>query len=314
MLDIEDLEELITLDSISKDESKFKKFRKNADDISRMLVNSQYTTIKDYGHRISSCANYLKFSQCYEGLKLIDANFCRVRVCPICQWRRSLKYRAIYFKHIERMKAATTNWQLLTLTVKNPHINELDNTIKQMERAFTRIFRADRVESLLNDKPHWIKCLEVNAGKKNKNHCHPHFHILLGFKKGHYIDQSRWALMWKEKLEVNYMPIVDIRQIKQPLTNKSMCEVLKYISKATDLIESGPRWTESYIIQMDGKHCIRSSNFFKNKHNQEANQKTENLINVGDRQTKIEIPGLDHLEFTYNKPLKTYTLIQNKIL
>lgn len=308
MLNIDDVADIITLDSLTESETNFRLLRKNTDVISNMLMVSQYGKLQDYGYKMNNCATYLKFGQCENGLKLLDANFCRVRVCPICQWRRALKYRSIYFKKIQAMINLTPNWQLLTLTIKSPPINKLGETVDRMQNAYRKIFRADNVQSVLGDRPEWIRCLEVNYNPERKQYSHPHYHVLLGFKEGHYISQPDWCRLWKRGLEINYRPIVDIRQAKSPLCKKSLCEILKYISKPSDLIKGGRQWVENYSLEMEGKRCIESSQFFKNYGGIWTPNGKENLINVGGDGEKVELPDLDRLEFRYNRELKTYTL------
>ena len=42
--------------------------------------------------RVSQCGSYLDFGVLPDGTKkLVKANFCRDRLCPMCNWRRSLK-------------------------------------------------------------------------------------------------------------------------------------------------------------------------------------------------------------------------------
>ena len=42
--------------------------------------------------RIGDCAPFAEFERLPEGtLKLHKSSFCRCRLCPMCQWRRSLK-------------------------------------------------------------------------------------------------------------------------------------------------------------------------------------------------------------------------------
>lgn len=42
--------------------------------------------------RVSQCGSYLDFGILPDGTKkLVKANFCRDRLCPLCNWRRSLK-------------------------------------------------------------------------------------------------------------------------------------------------------------------------------------------------------------------------------
>src|SRR5688572_19486658 len=41
--------------------------------------------------RMEDCAHFLTFKLTDEGLKLYQAYLCKVRLCPLCNWRRSLK-------------------------------------------------------------------------------------------------------------------------------------------------------------------------------------------------------------------------------
>jgi hypothetical protein len=43
--------------------------------------------------RVSQCGSYLDFGVLPDGTKkLVKANFCRDRLCPMCNWRRSLSF------------------------------------------------------------------------------------------------------------------------------------------------------------------------------------------------------------------------------
>ena len=56
-----------------------------------------------YAQRMSECSQWLDFlliSSDEQAIlfKLKSAKFCRTRNCPICQWRRALKWRARFFR------------------------------------------------------------------------------------------------------------------------------------------------------------------------------------------------------------------------
>ncbi|MFY0080253.1 protein rep, partial [Acinetobacter baumannii] len=67
--------------------------------------------------------------------------FCRVRHCPVCQWRRSLRMRALMYKNIESVMNSypSHRWIFLTLTVKNPHVTDLRSTLKEMNAGWQRL-------------------------------------------------------------------------------------------------------------------------------------------------------------------------------
>ena len=64
--------------------------------------------------RMRECANWLAFLRNSDGsLKLHDARFCRVRLCPVCQWRRALKTFAQMSQVLTLPKLRDTNLYFL---------------------------------------------------------------------------------------------------------------------------------------------------------------------------------------------------------
>ena len=79
--------------------------------------------------RLRQCATELVYS--YDpttGLKrLKSANFCSVRLCPMCQWRRALKTYLHMTKIYNAVEADRPRAYIyLTLTMRNMPLDELD--------------------------------------------------------------------------------------------------------------------------------------------------------------------------------------------
>jgi plasmid rolling circle replication initiator protein Rep len=210
-----------------------------------------------HASRIQSCGSFLEWWQADSGeYTLAHANFCRVPNCPMCQWRRALRWRSKFLTVLPEIQAQypSARWVMLTLTLRNCPLSELRETIKHMGQSFRRL-------SQLADFPleGWIKSLEVTrvwdwydgSGRylgrhgttwyfdhkapdsvkatwtvKPTDEVHPHFHnfgmVLPSYFSGTgYVKQSEWAEMWQQSLRVDYSPIVDIRAVKgkkgQPL-------------------------------------------------------------------------------------------------
>ncbi|WP_425333843.1 protein rep, partial [Klebsiella pneumoniae] len=74
-------------------------------------------------------------------IKLKSAHFCRVRHCPVCQWRKSLMWKARYWKALPEIqsKYPSGRWLFFTLTVRNCEITEVKNTIQNMHKAFIKL-------------------------------------------------------------------------------------------------------------------------------------------------------------------------------
>lgn len=210
---------------------------------------------------LNECAKILEFNlkrntaTLEEKLKLACMNSCGDRFCPMCQWRKQLKYSALVFKQLRDLNQKTPlRYIFLTLTVQNCELEHLRATIKRMNQAFQRMSQTKRfTNSVLGS----IRVLEFTINPKNKS-LHPHFHTLLAVKPSYfnrntdkYIKQSEWREMWQKALKTNYLPQVNIKIIKSKnqVANESqnadttteqaysaaVAEMLKYPLKDTDL-------------------------------------------------------------------------------
>ena len=94
-----------------------------------------------WADRVNDCGNYLEFYNWEKaGLKIKKANFCGDRLCPICNWRRSLRMFAKLSKIIQSEQYKNTDYRnlFLTLTVRNCNIDKLHAAIKNISYFFLR--------------------------------------------------------------------------------------------------------------------------------------------------------------------------------
>lgn len=172
-------------------------------------------------------------------LKLKSAYFCRVRHCPVCQWRRAKMWSARFFDAFPLIYAdyPKMRYIFLTLTVANCHVSELRSTVQDMNKAFKRMSEKKGFPAL-----GYVRSLEVTPEKdeyrneKNEysdkpkkgyslirkarpDYCHPHFHVLMAVKSSYfngrdYLNKEDYAELWQQALRVDYKPVVDIRIVK----------------------------------------------------------------------------------------------------
>lgn len=197
---------------------------------SQMIANAYAGTAYDkYFERMSSCGGWLRFAlvptESGEVVhKLQSAHFCHVRHCPICQWRRSLMWRARVFRVMPRIIAdyLGKRFVYLTLTVRNCEIDQLGETLTHMSESWQRLSQRKQFPAL-----GWLRTTEVTRGKDGT--AHPHFHALLmvnsNYFKKHYISQKKWIELWRESLRVEYDPSVRVNVVKprsKPNTDTSV--------------------------------------------------------------------------------------------
>ena len=206
-----------------------------------------------YAERMSHCSGLLRFGWSNNlatgetRLRLREAHFCRVRNCPVCQWRRSLMWQARFYQSLPKIIESypLARWVFLTLTVRNCAITELGSTLSAMNSAFQRLKVRKEFKPVLG----WIRTVEVTRGKDGS--AHPHFHTLMMVPSSwftrDYVKHARWVSLWQECLRVTYEPNVDIRPVKTKALGDGPCEsiaaalqgavaeTLKYAVKPSDM-------------------------------------------------------------------------------
>lgn len=243
----------VSLSSYSAKDKPWDTHRGQAQDVQRIYGAAM--EFERYARRIGDCSGVLRFGQQINQdtgeiqLKLRETFFCRVRHCPVCQWRRSLMWQARFYQALPELEQhyPKTRWLFLTLTVKNCPIEDLKTTLQAMNQAWQRFIKRKEFKPVQG----FIRTTEVTRSKTGE--AHPHFHILLMvppsyFKGGNYVRQSRWTEVWQDCLRVTYTPVVHIQTVKNlnkddPRTGlqRAVSETLKYSVKPDDMIDY-PEW------------------------------------------------------------------------
>lgn len=223
--------------------------------------------------RMKDCANWLAFLRKEDGsMKLHDARFCRVRLCPICQWRRSLKTFAQMSQVLELARADGYQFIFLTLTVRNCDGSKLSSELTHLLLSFNRLMKYKDVQKAV--KGYYRGC-EVTHNTVTDEY-HPHLHVILAvkstyFKGAVYLSQERWTELWQRALQVNYTPIVDVRRCKGGV--KAIAEACKYAVKPSDIInfEDWDMTVETLRIldnALEGRRFIGLGGILKELHKQ----------------------------------------------
>lgn len=242
-----------------------------------------------YAIRIFQCSQILQFAPTPEKLVLKKAFFCRVRYCPVCQWRRSLLWRAVMFQQLPAIKEKypAYRWVFLTLTVKNPQVTDLRETLKAMNSAWQRMAQTKAFRSAVRG---FIRTTEVTRGKDGEMMAHPHFHVLLlvdsTYFNRNYIKQYDWMVMWQKALRVNYEPSVYVKAVKpskegeKENLDKAICETLKYSVKPSDIAldDDGGAWLHEMTRQTLNMRFIATGGVLKGVLKPEENITQEDML------------------------------------
>lgn len=219
--------------------------------------------------RLRECGKVLTFRVYEDGTRRLDSmNSCRVRLCPICTWRRSLKIFSQTKQIVERIAADYGyRYVMLTLTVKSCEGSDLSATLDTILQAWNRLLQLKEVKAMCKG---WYRSLEIvhdvspfitrdmwygnpekhirsrkayyvarglKIGDENPayNKFHPHIHALIAvqpsyFTSRYYLKQKRWSELWGDCLRADYEPRVDIRCVKGASMD-DLCKAVAEVAK-----------------------------------------------------------------------------------
>lgn len=256
--------DLVWLSDVSPKDKSWDAHRAYSDMVSYLY---SLTEFERYAERIGACSPRLEFALTPDDAGLVEfklqsTRFCRVRTCPVCQWRRSLMWRARFCKRFPRVVQdyPTSRWLFLTLTVRNCDVTELRSTLNHMTQAWRRLIQRKQFPA-----EGFIKSTEVTRSKDGT--AHPHIHAILMvpgsyFNSKAYLSQREWTRLWQECLQIDYVPVVNIKAVKGKRNRlepsrvdlgadlmAAVIETLKYSIKEADLV-ADPRWLEELTHQI----------------------------------------------------------------
>lgn len=300
------------LSDIFPKEKTWDKHRANADRIASYYASAGPDSFNRYAQRIRDCSQWLEFRlipESSEGLlklKLSDARFCRIRHCPVCQWRRSLIWKAKAYKILPKVVAdyPKCRWLFITLTVRNCQIEELRITLNWLNKAFKRL-----TELKAWPAKGWIKSVEVTKGQDGIS-AHPHLHILAMvapsyFSHG-YISQPKWVALWQQCLRSDYPPVIHVKAIaKHDDPTVMIPEILKYQVKEPDLV-ADREWLLELTRQVHKTRAIAIGGVLK-QYMRESEEEHEHQDLMGNYEEADEVEE-GNLYFRWRRGLKRYSI------
>jgi len=242
---------------------------------------------------VKDCGTVLEFKRFLSdgSMKLHQANFCKVRLCPMCAWRRSLKIFGQVSQVMDKaLEEKDYRFIFLTLTCKNVEGEDLAGQLDDLFGAYSKMMRRRPIKRAIKG---WFRALEVThdtdrfitekryeKGKKhyeklgikpgdvnpNFDTYHPHFHVVLMVTKSYftnpdyYINHATWRKFWQESMQVDYEPQVNVKAFQtktKDQTAKSIAETAKYTVKSRDFIirdqngEVDEELTDSAVLILD---------------------------------------------------------------
>lgn len=292
------LKDISPLDSLSYDErfvndslesvlSRAEKLQNSSDTLRQYLVRHLISEKKaEQAHYTATCGSFLMFKQYKNAehtLTLEKANFCKHPMCPVCAWRRHLKYSKI----IERAIDVGHYRYLYHIVLGIPNVNELsrEELMRLKERGATFVKQKLSASS-------YISNLEVVCHGKG---IHPHLHMLVETpdfitnSREYVMDMSqKWLLHYTKGLSNRATLIERYRGFTFFLTGITKAQRAGMAQELTKYIVKGDFTSD------DGEHVATVARAIKGVRKMSSSGEFKRAMTVAKQQLAIE--GADKLE------------------
>lgn len=219
---------------------------------------------KEYAIRAAACARYTEFGYWVDSKdrKLQNANFCHLRLCPMCTARRARKNA---MKLSQVMNQVEVKYGLefifLTLTVQNCTGDKLGDALTMLAQGWDRLIRQRPVLRVCKG---WYRALEITRNNDPDSEWygtyHPHIHDILAVEPDYFLEESGkylthddWMKRWRIACRLDYDPTVYVEKTKEGKHGLgAVLEASKYVTKDKDFIsrnitdEDGAQIVEDY--------------------------------------------------------------------
>lgn len=171
-------------------------YKRSSVAVSEILLSSDDPSDHQDGYAMKRCQNQVTVT--HDGT-IIGAR-CRHRLCPLCQWRRSVDvFRETVDVMTETQVIKPYRYYSLTLTVENCLYKDTKPTIKEMHKAFSRLMNYREVKAGISG---YVRMTEISEEQNREEYANPHMHVLIcvnsGFHRSNYISAKRWSTLWRK--------------------------------------------------------------------------------------------------------------------
>lgn len=222
-----------------------------------LLLAESYKRLDYFGkyESVKDCGTFLEYVHVVDSNKVkVDgklnrANFCKDRLCPMCNWRRSYKI----FSQVSQIMSVIANkyqFLFLTLTVPNCEGFELKEKIDMLLKSWRKLTMHKKYKEVVQGA---FRALEITRNKENGSF-HPHFHVVLAVpldyfvNSGLYMSHDVWLQMWRKATGDDSIKFVNIKKMRgkkdvegqecSDYLASAVAESAKYAVKDSDYIIS----------------------------------------------------------------------------
>src|SRR5699024_3168455 len=153
--------------------------------------------------RVKDCAEVLEYKVSYETREktLYLVWFCKSRLCPMCNWRRSMKHGIQSQKIVADVikQKPTVRMHVLTSTVRTVDDDtEFNKSLSDKSKGFKRMMKYKKINKYLVG---FMRATEVTVNNIDNSY-NQHMHVLVCvestyfYNTENYVNQKQWIQFW----------------------------------------------------------------------------------------------------------------------
>lgn len=259
------------------DLSSFEQKRVYTDSLANLVLNHlssldpfSYDRFYKLGHDLKDCGTFLQFAVPNIGqAKLYRANFCKSRICPMCNWRRS---KALFsqLSSVFNYLGDRYSYYFLTLTIVSHHGDQLKDQLDLLLKAWDLLFHRREVKRLVRG---FYRSIEVTYNP-NEDWFHPHIHVCLAFDPCTEppISENTFLDYWRDACSDPEISQVNLKAVYSSDGSSGLIgaalESAKYACKYRDIyFPSDPdlsfRVLSTFLEALSGRRLVSFGKAFK---------------------------------------------------
>ena len=213
--------------------------------------------------RIQNCGNFIQsvLTADESTAKVVKANRCMNRFCPICLATRSRKQGFMLGVVLETLRENYDyKFLFLTLTVPNVQGNEL---IKELQKQYESLKRFIQRKEFKKISKGYVRKTEVTYNSE-RNDFHPHVHMLIAvdesyFTRENYVKQEKWLELWQKCKRDDSITQVHIKKADE----ESYRELAKYEAKDLEYLNYGEEVFDVFYKALKGRKTLTFNGCFQ---------------------------------------------------
>lgn len=291
-----------TFESILKP---YEDYQKVIDEYNKLLHGNLFHDIKAE-RALMSCGEWLGFAPDSDGvIRLKSASFCRKRICPMCQWRKSQRQFSDCLRLADVLEEKGYRFLHLVLTVPNCSESELAQTVDKLYKSFSKFWRYKDIKNAFKGV---LRCLELTYNYEAHTF-HPHLHCLVAVNKSYFTDIKVYLShkdiceLWSRANGSDQPLQCSVGKIKNRL---GFAEVSKYCVKPLQLNEDSKYENivvlTALLYTLKGRRFVQSYGIIKDE--------LKKIKNTDDVETvENSIDNEQMFVYHYNQQVKKYEKI-----